>query len=123
MLREASNNDGYIEISSLLRFNSIKKISTEMAIVAEAAKTVDSVVVSKDGEAIRRKDPLPDKNDAVTRTIFVANVPTEEIAPEVNEDAKKEDEEPKNEEEVAREGEEPKKEEGEEARREEVRQD
>ena len=78
MLKEAANNDGYIEISSLLKFNSIKKLSTEMSNVADAAKTVETVVVSKDGEAIRRKDPLPDRNDSVERTIFVGNVPTED---------------------------------------------
>ncbi|GMI48680.1 hypothetical protein TrCOL_g12496 [Triparma columacea] len=78
MLKEAANNDGYIEISSLLKFNSIKKLSTEMAKIADAAKTVPSVIVSKDGEAIRRKDPLPDKNDSVERTIFVGNIPVED---------------------------------------------
>ena len=75
MQREASTNDGYIEISSLVKFNSIKRITTEASVIAEAAKTVPTVVVSKDGDAVRRKDPLPDDSDEAARTIFVDNVP------------------------------------------------
>ncbi|GMI24268.1 hypothetical protein TeGR_g8056 [Tetraparma gracilis] len=78
MLKEASSNDGYIEISSLLKFNSIKKISTDAKLIAQAAKEVGSVVVSKDGEAIRRKDPLPDQDDTNLRTVYVTEMPVEE---------------------------------------------
>jgi hypothetical protein len=82
MQKESAANDGYIEISSLIKFNSIKKISVDIAAIAEAAKTIDEVVVSKDGEAIRRRDPLPENNDANERTLFVKDLPMEEDATE-----------------------------------------
>ena len=82
MQRESKANDGYIEISSLLRFNSIKKISTSMADVAASARTVESVVVSKDGEAIRRKDALPEDGNSVECSLFVAGLPVENVKAE-----------------------------------------
>lgn len=50
MSKTARENDGYIEIETLLRFNTIKKISTDMKLVAAAAEDVGHVVLSKDRE-------------------------------------------------------------------------
>ncbi|GMH82993.1 hypothetical protein TrST_g601 [Triparma strigata] len=85
MQNEAKSNDGYVEISSLLRFNSVKKLTTLPAHVAKAAEEVATVVVSKDGEAIRRKDPLPENYNANDRTICVVGLPTKDVAAKVEE--------------------------------------
>ncbi len=78
MRKTAASNDGYIEIKTLLKFNSIKAITEDVKEVAEAAKTVDTVVVSKDGEAVRRKDPLPSDDDSKLKTVYVEGIPMEE---------------------------------------------
>jgi len=82
MQNEAKNNDGYVEISSLLRFNSVKKLTEVPAHVAKAAGEVTNVVVSKDGEAIRRKDPLPENYNANDRMICVVGLPTKDVVVE-----------------------------------------
>ena len=75
MMKTARENDGYIEIETLLRFNTVKKISTEAALIARAAEGVSHVVLSRDREAIRRKDPVPEKIDNVPRSLRVKNIP------------------------------------------------
>lgn len=75
MMKTARDNDGYIEIDTLLRFNTVKKISEDPKLVAAAAEQVGAVVLSRDREAIRRKDPLPEKTNNSVRSLHVANVP------------------------------------------------
>ena len=82
MQNEARNNDGYIEITSLLKFNSVSKLTSEVKDVAEAAKNVPTVVLSKDGEAIRRKEPVPEDYNPNKRTVVVTGIPTEDIVKE-----------------------------------------
>lgn len=95
MQNEAKSNDGYIEITSLLKFSTVKKLTTDVKVVAEAAKNVDNVVLSKDGEAIRRANPIPDNYDSNLRTVVVFGIPTADV--------KKEEEKVKKEEEKAKE--------------------
>ena len=92
MQRESNNNDGYIEILSLVKFNSIRKYSKVIEDIAAAARLVPSVVVSKDGAAIRRKDPLPEtgSSDSVARSVFVDNVPMQTVTPSAANDVKDE---------------------------------
>ena len=91
MQNEARSNDGYIEITSLLKFSTVKKLTTDITVVANAAKNVDNVVLSKDGEAIRRKNPVPVDYDSNLRTVIVTGVPTADVVVEEKEEDKKEE--------------------------------
>lgn len=63
-------------ISVLLTFNTLKKITTDVAMVAKAADGSDVVEVNEKGDAIRRKDAkFPNAVDKTATRIFAAGFP------------------------------------------------
>lgn len=73
-----SYSGGYVEIDTLLKFNTIKKISTDPATVAEAAATVPALKLNDTKTAIARVEAFTEDmmNDNIKVTIRVGGLPT-----------------------------------------------
>lgn len=75
-----SYSGGYVEIDTLLKFNTIKKISTDPATIAEAAASVTALKLNETKTAIARVEAFTEDmmNDNIKVTIRVGGIPTVE---------------------------------------------
>lgn len=70
------SRDGYIDISVLTSFNRMKKLTTDVKLIARALKNSPIVEVNLEGTRVRRKDPLGDSpKDVDSRTVYVELLP------------------------------------------------
>ncbi|KAL4641555.1 la-related protein 7 [Arapaima gigas] len=70
------SRDGYIDISVLTTFNRMKKITTDVKLIARALKNSSVVEVNLEGTKIRRQHPLgEDPKNIDERTIYVELLP------------------------------------------------
>jgi RNA recognition motif-containing protein len=75
-------SDGYVPITTLLRFNTLKKYTTDPSIVAHAVKNddlcKDRFMLNEDETAMRRIEPFTEEmmNDNVQKTLRVSDIPT-----------------------------------------------
>ena len=73
---------GFVEIDTLLKFNTIKKLSTDPAVLAEAATKVESpkLKLNESKTAIARVEPFTEDmlKDNIKVTLRVGNLPTKE---------------------------------------------
>jgi len=82
--REIMNkeNDGFVTIDVLLRFNTIKNITEDPKLIAKAVKEVNtpSLKLKEDESAIARVDPFTNEmmDDNVKVTLRVSNIPTKD---------------------------------------------
>lgn len=75
-----SYTGGYVEIDTLLKFNTIKKISTDPAIIVEAVASVPALKLNDAKTAIARVEAFTEDmmNDNIKVTIRVGGIPTVE---------------------------------------------
>jgi RNA recognition motif-containing protein len=73
-------NNGFVTIDVLLRFNTIKKITTDAKLIAKAVGQVEELKLKEDESAIARVNPFSDDmmSDHVKVTLRVSNIPTKE---------------------------------------------
>lgn len=70
------SRDGYVDISVLTTFNRMKKMSTDVKLIARALKNSFLVEVNLEGTKVRRQKPLGDNpKDVDTRTVYVELLP------------------------------------------------
>ena len=70
------NKERYVDISILLKFNTLKALTTDEKVVAEAVKDSEVVEVNDSGSAIRRKNAeMPDERNINKRRVFVDGLP------------------------------------------------
>ncbi|XP_051563767.1 la-related protein 7-like [Myxocyprinus asiaticus] len=70
------SRDGYIDISVLTSFNRMKKLTTDIKLIARALKNSTVVEVNLKGTRIRRKCPLGESpKDVDSRTVYVELLP------------------------------------------------
>ncbi|XP_067288366.1 la-related protein 7 [Pseudorasbora parva] len=70
------SRDGYIDISVLTSFNRMKKLTTDVKLIARALKNSQIVEVNIEGTRVRRKDPLGESpKDVDSRTVYVELLP------------------------------------------------
>lgn len=79
-LRAAAESDpeGFVPIATLLTFNKLKQLTTDVDQVSEAVKDSDSVVLSTDGKKLKRAEPLPDVDTSADRTLYVKGYPVDD---------------------------------------------
>ncbi|XP_042584312.1 la-related protein 7 isoform X2 [Cyprinus carpio] len=66
------SRDGYVDIFVLTSFNRMKKLTTDVKLIARALKNSAVVEVNLQGTHVRRKDPLGESpNDVDNRTVYV----------------------------------------------------
>ncbi|XP_069045631.1 la-related protein 7 [Lepisosteus oculatus] len=70
------SRDGYIDISVLTSFNRMKKLTTDVKLIARALKNSPVVEVNLEGTQIRRQHPLgEDPKNVDQRTVYVELLP------------------------------------------------
>ncbi|XP_066537586.1 la-related protein 7 isoform X2 [Hoplias malabaricus] len=70
------SRDGYVDISLLTKFNRMKKLTTDIKLIARALKNSGIVEVNLEGTQIRRRNPLGDSpKDVDSRTVYVELLP------------------------------------------------
>mmetsp|Transcript_11438 Transcript_11438/g.27153 ORF Transcript_11438/g.27153 Transcript_11438/m.27153 type:complete len:351 (-) Transcript_11438:23-1075(-) len=70
---------GWVNLNLIARFKRMKALTTSVPTIAEALQNSEFLVVSSDGKAVRRKNPLPkiDEAEASSRTVVAENLPAE----------------------------------------------
>ncbi|XP_062963852.1 la-related protein 7 isoform X1 [Cynocephalus volans] len=70
------SRDGYVDISLLVSFNKMKKLTTDGKLIARALKSSTVVELDLEGTRIRRKKPLGERpKDEDERTVYVELLP------------------------------------------------
>uniref|UniRef100_A0A0K8RUZ4 La-related protein 7 n=1 Tax=Crotalus horridus TaxID=35024 RepID=A0A0K8RUZ4_CROHD len=70
------SRDGYVDISLLISFNKMKKLTTDRKLIARAVKSSSVVELDLEGTRIRRRQPLGDQpKDVDNRTVYVELLP------------------------------------------------
>ncbi|XP_006897281.1 PREDICTED: la-related protein 7-like [Elephantulus edwardii] len=70
------SRDGYVDISLLVSFNKMKKLTTDGKLIARALKSSAVVEVDLEGTRIRRRKPLGERpKDEDERTVYVELLP------------------------------------------------
>ncbi|XP_058049712.1 la-related protein 7 isoform X1 [Ahaetulla prasina] len=70
------SRDGYVDISLLISFNKMKKLTTDRKLIARAVKDSSVVELDLEGIRIRRRQPLGDQpKDVDSRTVYVELLP------------------------------------------------
>ncbi|KAG8519427.1 La-related protein 7 [Galemys pyrenaicus] len=70
------SRDGYVDISLLVSFNKMKKLTTDGKLIARALKSSTVVELDLEGTKIRRKKPLGERpKDEDERTVYVELLP------------------------------------------------
>ncbi|XP_070613972.1 la-related protein 7 isoform X2 [Erythrolamprus reginae] len=70
------SRDGYVDISLLISFNKMKKLTTDRKLIARAVKNSSVVELDLEGIRIRRRQPLGDEpKDVDSRTVYVELLP------------------------------------------------
>ncbi|KAF3698000.1 La-related protein 7 La ribonucleoprotein domain family member 7 [Channa argus] len=70
------SDDGYVDICVLASFNRMKKLTTDIKLIARALKTSSVVEVNLKGTKVRRQLPIGDvPSDVDSRTVYVELLP------------------------------------------------
>lgn len=70
------SRDGYVDISLLVSFNKMKKLTTDGKLIARALKSSAVVELDLEGTRIRRRKPLGERpQDEDERTVYVELLP------------------------------------------------
>ncbi|NXM67356.1 LARP7 protein, partial [Serilophus lunatus] len=70
------SRDGYVDISLLVSFNKMKKLTTDGKLIARAVKSSSVVELDLEGTRIRRRQPLGEcPKDVDSRTVYVELLP------------------------------------------------
>eukprot|EP01094_Clydonella_sp_ATCC50884_P025121 TRINITY_DN647_c0_g1_i1.p2 TRINITY_DN647_c0_g1~~TRINITY_DN647_c0_g1_i1.p2 ORF type:complete len:324 (-),score=112.63 TRINITY_DN647_c0_g1_i1:294-1265(-) len=76
MRQEASKDpDSYITIETLLKFNKLRSISSDPAVIVQALKESTEVALSEDETKVKRIAPLPTEDVITPRSIYVKGLP------------------------------------------------
>ncbi|KAM4611737.1 la-related protein 7 isoform 2-T3 [Polymixia lowei] len=70
------SRDGYVDISLLTNFNQMKKLTTDIKLIARALKNSSIVEVNLEGDKVRRQHPIGEApKDVDSRTVYVELLP------------------------------------------------
>jgi lupus La protein len=71
-LREKAkqNPQGYIPLQVLTTFNRLKELTTDVAVIADALKASEIVELNEDKTMIKRRNPLPEDDTSLPRSIY-----------------------------------------------------
>lgn len=89
-LREAAASDpeSYVPITTLLTFNKLKSLTTDISEIVNAISSSETIELNESNTAIRRKFPLPAVDNSKECTIYVKGFPLDD--PDVTIDSIKE---------------------------------
>eukprot|EP01041_Mallomonas_annulata_P012863 gene12863-27128_t len=77
-LRSAAESDpeGFVPITTMLKFNKLKALTMDPLIVAEAIKESQTLSVSAENDRVKRTQALPIDDTSNLRTLYVKGFPT-----------------------------------------------
>lgn len=67
----SKNEEGWCPIETIASFKRMKQITEDFSVVVNALKESTFLVVSEDGKNVRRKDPLPENTDFLSRSVYL----------------------------------------------------
>ena len=72
------DEDGFVSIEELLKFNRLAALSKDITSIAKALKDSETVVVSDDDKSLRRSIALPETDDSKQRTLYAKGFPIDD---------------------------------------------
>lgn len=63
-----------VPLDTFTKFNKLRKLTTDLSVVAKALKRSDMLELSADGASVRRKVPFQEPKDADARTVYVVRI-------------------------------------------------
>lgn len=88
--KSAEDGEGFVSIETLLTFNKLKALTTDVAEISKSVEGSTTVVVSEDGLRLRRSVPLPEENVSREKTLYVKGFPEGDEGAEVTIESVKE---------------------------------
>ena len=76
-VQASSNAEGYIPIQVLLTFKRLQKLGANVMKMQRCASASDDIVLSPEGDKIKRARPLPSRDDSKDRTLLARGIPIE----------------------------------------------
>jgi La-related protein 7 len=61
-------------LDTFTKFNKLRKLTTDLSVVAKALKRSNMLELSADGASVRRKVPFQEPKDADARTVYVVRI-------------------------------------------------
>jgi len=68
--------DGYVDLSTMLKFNKLKQLTSDTAILAKAVGNSSSLQLNDGSTRVKRKEKLKDIENVDSRTVYVEEFPT-----------------------------------------------
>jgi len=68
---DESNPEGWVPIEEFAKFNMVKRLTSDLALIVNCFRECDNVIVSDDGNRVKRKNPPPSIDQLNSRTVFV----------------------------------------------------
>jgi len=66
----AQNEEGFVPINVIATFSRVKSLTEDIKLISEAARKSPSLVLNEDGTMIKRKNPLPEEDTSLARTVY-----------------------------------------------------
>jgi len=66
----AEDADGFVPLEVFMNFNKLKKLTTDLTLLPRALEDSEDLELSEDKGAVRRTRPLPEENDADSRSMY-----------------------------------------------------
>ena len=66
----AEDADGFVPLEVFMNFNKLKKMTTDLTLLPRALEDSEDLELSEDKGAVRRTRPLPEENDADSRSMY-----------------------------------------------------
>jgi len=73
----AQNEQGYVPISTIATFNKMQVLKTDLPQIVKALKNSSKLDVNDEGTMVKRRNPLPELDTSLGRTIYAKGFPTE----------------------------------------------
>lgn len=86
LLEHTGKNEGWAEIAILASFAKMKKLTTDLAVVAAALRESKELLeVNEEGTKVKRKTPVPESVDNIKNAIYAKGFPTDFEIEKINE--------------------------------------
>ncbi|XP_012554375.2 la-related protein 7 [Hydra vulgaris] len=75
--KEITDNDGYVDLKTMLKFNKLKTLTSDLSVLVKAVEISDSLQLNNDKTKLKRKLPLPVIENVDQKTVYVEQFPND----------------------------------------------
>ncbi|XP_065656533.1 la-related protein 7-like [Hydra vulgaris] len=75
--KEITDNDGYVDLKTMLKFNKLKTLTSDLSVLVKAVEISDSLQLNSDNTKLKRKLPLPIIENVDQKTVYVEQFPND----------------------------------------------